>query len=79
MRLEGLGHLKSVDIGNRTRCVPAISIVPQPTPLPRSPSNVCRGMIMSEDMSRTCKISTGSSAESVHKNAVCNMLYVAVD
>jgi hypothetical protein len=39
MRLEGLGKLKnSVDlVGNLTRDLPACSIVPQPTTLPRAP------------------------------------------
>jgi hypothetical protein len=37
MRLEGLGHLKISNdiIGNRSRDLPACSIVPQPTTLPR--------------------------------------------
>jgi hypothetical protein len=39
VRLEGLGQLrKSNDlIGNRTHDLPACSIVPQPTTLPRAP------------------------------------------
>jgi hypothetical protein len=48
MGLEGLGKLKkSYDvIGNQTRDLPACSIVPQPTALPRAPfrnSNIKRG------------------------------------
>jgi hypothetical protein len=37
VRLEGLGQLKTSNglIGNRTRELPACSIVPQPTTLPR--------------------------------------------
>jgi hypothetical protein len=36
VRLEGLGQLKNSDdlIGNRTRDLPACSVVPQPTALP---------------------------------------------
>jgi hypothetical protein len=40
MRLEGLDKLKKKSndlIGNRTRDLPACSIVPQPTTLPRAP------------------------------------------
>jgi hypothetical protein len=40
LRLEGLGKLKkksNVLIGNRTRDLPAYSIVHQPTTLPRDP------------------------------------------
>jgi hypothetical protein len=38
VRLEGLGQLKKIDlIGIRTRDLPACSIVPQPTTLPRAP------------------------------------------
>jgi hypothetical protein len=40
VRLEGLGKLKKKSnglIGNRTRDIPACSIVPQPTTLPRAP------------------------------------------
>jgi hypothetical protein len=40
VRLEGLGQLKKISsylIGSRTRDVPACSIVPQPTTLPRAP------------------------------------------
>jgi hypothetical protein len=40
MRLEGLGKLKlkkNDDIGNRIRDLPACSIVPQKTKLPRAP------------------------------------------
>jgi hypothetical protein len=37
-RLEGLGQLKKIHfIGTRTRNLPACSIVPQPTKLPRAP------------------------------------------
>jgi hypothetical protein len=38
MRLEGLVELKEISdlIGNRTRELPACSIVPQPTTLPRA-------------------------------------------
>jgi hypothetical protein len=37
VRLEGLGKLKKVQlIGSRTRDLPACSIVPQPTTLPRA-------------------------------------------
>jgi hypothetical protein len=36
VRLEGLGQLKKIHlIGTRTRDLPACSIVPQPTKLPR--------------------------------------------
>jgi hypothetical protein len=39
MRLEGLGKLKKSNdlIGIRTRDLPACSVVPQPTTLPRAP------------------------------------------
>jgi hypothetical protein len=38
VRLEGLGQLKKIHlIGIRTRDLPACSIVPQPTTLPRDP------------------------------------------
>jgi hypothetical protein len=38
VRLEGLGRLKKIHlIGIRTRDLPACSIVPQPTTLPRAP------------------------------------------
>jgi hypothetical protein len=38
VRLEGLGQLKKVHlIGNLTRDLPACSIVPEPTTLPRAP------------------------------------------
>jgi hypothetical protein len=41
VRLEGLGKLKqSNDIGIRSRDFPACSIVPQPTTLPRAPSQL---------------------------------------
>jgi hypothetical protein len=37
VRLEGLGQLKKIHlIGTRTRDLPACSIVPQPTTLPRA-------------------------------------------
>jgi hypothetical protein len=37
VRLEGLGQLKKIHlIGTRTRNLPACSIVPQPTTLPRA-------------------------------------------
>jgi hypothetical protein len=41
MRLEGLGQLKNKIhvIGTRTRYLPASSIVPQPTTLPRAPDD----------------------------------------
>jgi hypothetical protein len=42
VRLEGLGKLKKKSndlIGNQTRDLPACSIVPQPTTLPRAPNN----------------------------------------
>jgi hypothetical protein len=41
VRLEGLGQLKKSNdlIGNRTRNLPACSIVPQPTTLPRTPAS----------------------------------------
>jgi hypothetical protein len=39
VRLEGLGKLKRIHlIGTRTRDLPACSIVPQPTTLPRTPN-----------------------------------------
>jgi hypothetical protein len=39
VRLEGLGQLKEIHlIGTRTRDLPACSIVPQPTTLPRAPA-----------------------------------------
>jgi hypothetical protein len=39
LRLEGLGKLKKIHlIGTRTRDLPACSIVPQPTTLPRAPA-----------------------------------------
>jgi hypothetical protein len=40
MRLKGLGQLKKSNdlIGNRTRDLPACSIVPQPTTLLRAPA-----------------------------------------
>jgi hypothetical protein len=39
LRLEGLGQLKNTmnSFGNRTHDLPACSIVPQPTTLPRAP------------------------------------------
>jgi hypothetical protein len=39
VRLEGLGKLKKSNdlIGNRSRDIPACSIVPQPSTLPRDP------------------------------------------
>jgi hypothetical protein len=38
VRLEGLGQLKKIHlIGTRTHDLPACSIVPQPTTLPRAP------------------------------------------
>jgi hypothetical protein len=38
LRLEGLDKLKTIHaIGTRTRDLPACSIVPQPTTLPRAP------------------------------------------
>jgi hypothetical protein len=38
VRLEGLGQLKKIHlIGTQTRDLPACSIVPQPTTLPRAP------------------------------------------
>jgi hypothetical protein len=38
VRLEGLGQLKKIHLmGTRTRDLPACSIVPQPTTLPRAP------------------------------------------
>jgi hypothetical protein len=38
VRLEGLGQFKEIHlIGTRTRDLPACSIVPQPTTLPRAP------------------------------------------
>jgi hypothetical protein len=40
VRLEELGQLKKSHlIGTRTRDLPACSIVPQPTTLPRAPGN----------------------------------------
>jgi hypothetical protein len=40
VRLGGLGQLKNHDLtGNRTRDLPDCSIVPQPTTLPRAPSD----------------------------------------
>jgi hypothetical protein len=37
-RLEGLSQLKKYDLmGNRTRNLPACSIVPEPTAVPRDP------------------------------------------
>jgi hypothetical protein len=39
VRLEGLGQLKKIHlIGIRSRDLPACSIVPQPTTLPRAPT-----------------------------------------
>jgi hypothetical protein len=39
MRMEGLGKLKkTLLIGTRIRDLPACSILPQPTTLPRAPS-----------------------------------------
>jgi hypothetical protein len=40
VRPEELGQLKNYLIGNRTRYLPAYSIVPQPTTLPRAPIEV---------------------------------------
>jgi hypothetical protein len=38
VRLEGLGKLEKIQlIGTRTRYLPACTIVPQPTMLPRAP------------------------------------------
>jgi hypothetical protein len=38
LQLEGLGQLKKFnDIGNQTHNLPACSILPQPTMLPRAP------------------------------------------
>jgi hypothetical protein len=56
MRLEGLGKLKFNDIsGNRTHDVPACSIVPQPTTLPRAPGKI---YIFSIRLNRySCKMS----------------------
>jgi hypothetical protein len=48
VRLEGLGQLKKSNdlIGNRTSDLPACSIVPQPTTLPRAPDYVvCKAQI----------------------------------
>jgi hypothetical protein len=44
VRLEGLGKLKKFNdlIGNRTCDLPACSIMPQPTTLPRDPYNGMR-------------------------------------
>jgi hypothetical protein len=44
MRLEGLGQLKQLNdlIDNRTRDLPACSIVPQPTTLPGAPPGIYR-------------------------------------
>jgi hypothetical protein len=42
VRLEGLGNLKkSTSSGTRTGDLPACSIVPQPTTLPRAPFHMC--------------------------------------
>jgi hypothetical protein len=65
VRLEGLGNLKKCSdlIGNRTRDLPACSIVPQPTTLPRAQSrsgrrgeekilensSLCRDSVLSHD------------------------------
>jgi hypothetical protein len=40
VRLEGLGQLKKFSdlIGNRSRDLPACSVLPQPSTLPRTPS-----------------------------------------
>jgi hypothetical protein len=49
VRLEALGKLKTVNdlIGSRTRDLPACSIVPQPTTLPRDLSNVNQSVFKS--------------------------------
>jgi hypothetical protein len=46
VRLEGLGQLKKSNylIENRTRYLPACSIVPQPTTLPRVPDFMLIGL-----------------------------------
>jgi hypothetical protein len=42
VQLEGLGKLKkSTSSGTQTGDLPACSIVPQPTTLPRAPENTC--------------------------------------
>jgi hypothetical protein len=42
VRLEGLGKFKkSTSSGTRTGDLPACSIVPQPTTLPRAPVGIC--------------------------------------
>jgi hypothetical protein len=48
VRLEGLGQLKKFHlIGNRTSDLPACSIVPQPTTLPRAPYKTVQREILS--------------------------------
>jgi hypothetical protein len=45
VRLEGLGQLKKIHlVGTRTRDLPACSIVPQPTTLPRTVLKTVRGI-----------------------------------
>jgi hypothetical protein len=46
VRPEGLGQLKKSSdlIGDRTRDLPASSIVPQPTTLPRAPTSSWYGV-----------------------------------
>jgi hypothetical protein len=47
VRLEGLGQLKKKIhlIGTRTRDLPAYSIVPQQSTLPRAPSNIIEATV----------------------------------
>jgi hypothetical protein len=53
MRLEVLGKLKKCNnlIGNRTLGLPACSIVPQPTALPRAPEVVS---VFKKNAIKTC-------------------------
>jgi hypothetical protein len=45
--LEGFGQLKKIHlIGTRTRDLPACSIVPQPTTLPRAPTVIPKGNLI---------------------------------
>jgi hypothetical protein len=51
VRLQALGQLKKTNdiIGNRTRYLPACSIVPQPTTLPRAPPSYIFYTLFSKD------------------------------
>jgi hypothetical protein len=56
MRLEGLSQLKKIHlIGTRSRDLPACSIVPQPTRLPRAPIRRCEFCIKMDSRDLGCR------------------------